>query len=128
MSATRSAAHLDIEADRQLIAARHSRARTGRKTLDLHVIARLAADCAVADLYRDEIFYCTTDHTSDTPSRCGWSDTVCTHPGSPISLIALDHALGARGYIRTSHWRPHITSANVLRYFATATVATSGPA
>lgn len=117
MSDTRSAAHLDIGADRQSSAA-----------LDLHVIARLAADCAVADLYSDEIFYCTTDHAPDDPSRCGWSDTVCTHAGSPVSLIALDHALAARGYLRTSHWRPHITSANVLRYFATATAVTSGPA
>lgn len=95
-----------------------ARTTTIRRTLELHVIARLGPECAVADLFSDEIFYCTTG--LGEPSVRGWSDSVRTAPGSPVSLTSLDHALYARGYLRTSSWRPHVTAADVLRYFATA--------
>ncbi|MFB8275949.1 hypothetical protein [Nocardia colli] len=86
------------------------------------MIARLDPDCAVADLFSSEIYYDTTEPEPGQRSIHGWSDSVRTAPGSPVSLDALDYALDARGYVRTTGWHAHITAAEVLRYFAAATI------
>ncbi|MGY1980151.1 hypothetical protein [Nocardia gipuzkoensis] len=86
--------------------------------IDLQVIARLDDPAgAVADLYACELFYSVYGrHVS-----CRWV-SVPAAPDAPLSLDALDQALTAAGYTRTSEWRRKTTSFGAVRYFTVATI------
>lgn len=90
--------------------------------IDLHVIARLDNLAgAVADLYSCELFYNDDGSIHGRHVSCRW-ESIPTDPGAPASLAALDTALTAAGYTRTSDWRRKTTSSGAVRYFTVATI------
>ncbi|MGY2025915.1 hypothetical protein [Nocardia gipuzkoensis] len=94
---------------------------TDTETVDLHVIARLDTDAAVADLYSCELFYNDDGSIHGRHVSCRW-ESVPTAPDAPASLNALDQALTAAGYTRTGEWRRKTTSSGAVRYFTVATI------
>lgn len=95
---------------------------TDTEAVDLHVIARLDDHAgAVADLYSCELFYNDDGSIHGRHVSCRW-ESVPAAPGAGVSLDALDAALTAAGYTRTSEWRRKTTSSGAVRYFTVATI------
>ncbi|MFI5783763.1 hypothetical protein [Nocardia sp. NPDC051570] len=92
------------------------------ETVDLHVIARIESDCAVADLYVSDPCYDAVDGHPAGRILEGWGESVVTDPGAPVTLDALDAALTADGYTRVSGWRERVTAAGAVRWFAEAVI------
>ncbi|UGT69142.1 hypothetical protein LTT66_02715 [Nocardia gipuzkoensis] len=95
---------------------------TDTEAVDLHIIARLDDPAgAVADLDACELFYSDDGSVYGRHVSCRW-ESVPTDPGSPVSLDALDAALIAAGYTRTSIWQRKTTSSGAVRFFTVATI------
>ncbi|MFC9898502.1 hypothetical protein ACFVMC_32830 [Nocardia sp. NPDC127579] len=88
--------------------------------VDLYMIARLGQDCAVADIFCCEVFADTTTRVTRR-GVAGWWESVATTPELPVTLDALDTVLASGGYTRLTGWRPKVTAAGAVRYFADAT-------
>ncbi|MFE9328638.1 hypothetical protein ACIHDR_47670 [Nocardia sp. NPDC052278] len=91
------------------------------ETIELYVIARLKDDAAVADLYACEVFYDAENGTEAGRAVQGWWESVQAATVSP-TLDAVDAALTAHGYRRTSAWRKQVTASGAVRYFTNATI------
>ncbi|GAB2683352.1 hypothetical protein [Nocardia goodfellowii] len=92
------------------------------ETVDLYVIARMDAACAVADLFQCELYYSAEDGTAAGRTIEGWWESVATEPPAPVTLDALDAALTTSGYRRTTGWRKRVTAAGAVRFFADASI------
>lgn len=90
--------------------------------VDLHVIARLDADDAAADLYSCEIYYDAADGAEAGRTVTGWWESVKLEPPADTTLDALDEALLEAGYRRTSSWRKRVNAYGAVRYFSDATI------
>ena len=90
--------------------------------VDLHVIARLDADDAAADLYSCEIYYAATDGCEAGRAVTGWWESVTLTSTTGATLDDLDEALSSAGYRRTSGWRKCVNAYGAVRYFSDATI------
>ncbi|MGV9838062.1 hypothetical protein ACWDUL_28210 [Nocardia niigatensis] len=88
--------------------------------VDLHLIARLESDVAVADIFCCEVFYDTRDGSETGRRIRSWWESVSTEPGRVVALDVLDEYLYINGYIRDSDWRQQVTASGAVRYFAEA--------
>lgn len=84
---------------------------------EFHVIARLDAGDAVADVFSSDI----VDAVSGVRHTADWPQSLPLRPSKAVGLDELDHALADAGYQRSSSWRKRVTNSGVVRYFAHAT-------
>lgn len=90
---------------------------SGGPRSEFHVIARLDAGDAVADVFSSDI----VDVASGIRHSADWPQSLPLQPSKAVGLDELDHALAAAGYQRSSSWRKRVTNSGVVRYFAHAT-------
>lgn len=96
-----------------------ARTTSGTERVDLLVIARLD-EGAAAELFSCEVYFNLDGSVHGNGVRCGWESLHATEPGDH-GVADLDDLLTTHGYTRTSSWRPRLTAAGRMRYFADAT-------